>query len=201
MLRVRLPSTRNHLLRAAGLIVGVVVSGTLGYSLFGLDPIDAFYQTIITISTVGFRELVAGEPGNAWKIFTSVLILVGTGYSYLQEYLPHVAQHYLREGAVLGKTFPNCFLNMSWIHIISPQGARHDLKEWLRMVPSNKIMAFGDDVMHVEVVYGHLKMARQNFAIVLAELIEEGLLSETTSLEVAQAAFHDTPAAVYGVRP
>ena len=79
MLRVRLPSTRNHLLRAAGLIVGVVVSGTLGYSLFGLDPIDAFYQTIITISTVGFRELVVVEPGNAWKIFTSVLILVGTG--------------------------------------------------------------------------------------------------------------------------
>ena len=79
MLRLRLPSTRNHLLRAAGLIVGVVASGTLGYSLFGLNPIDAFYQTIITISTVGFRELVAGEPGNAWKIFTSVLILVGTG--------------------------------------------------------------------------------------------------------------------------
>ena len=79
MLRVRLPSTRNHLLRAAGLIVGVVASGTLGYSLFGLDPIDAFYQTIITISTVGFRELVVGEPDAAWKIFTSVLILVGTG--------------------------------------------------------------------------------------------------------------------------
>ena len=82
-----------------------------------------------------------------------------------------------------------------------PQGARHDLKEWLRMVPSNKIIAFGDDVMHVEVVYGHLKMARQNFAIVLAELIEEGLLSQAASLEVAQAAFHDTPAAVYGVQP
>jgi len=28
------------------------------------------------------------------------LILVGTGYSYLQEYLPHVAQYYLRSGAV-----------------------------------------------------------------------------------------------------
>ena len=28
------------------------------------------------------------------------LILVGTGYSYLQEYLPHVAQHYLRMGYV-----------------------------------------------------------------------------------------------------
>jgi 2,4-dienoyl-CoA reductase-like NADH-dependent reductase (Old Yellow Enzyme family) len=28
------------------------------------------------------------------------LILVGTAYSYLQEYLPHVAQHYLRNGHV-----------------------------------------------------------------------------------------------------
>jgi 2,4-dienoyl-CoA reductase-like NADH-dependent reductase (Old Yellow Enzyme family) len=28
------------------------------------------------------------------------LILVGTAYSYLQEYLPHVAQHYLRHGHV-----------------------------------------------------------------------------------------------------
>ena len=84
------------------------------------------------------------------------------------------ATPYLREGAVLGKTFPNCFLNMSWIHIISPQGSRHDLKEWLRMVPSNKIIAFGDDVMHAEVVYGHLKMARRNFAVALAEMIEGG---------------------------
>lgn len=114
--------------------------------------------------------------------------------------LSHAGYPYLREGAVLGKTFPNCFLNMSWIHIISPQGSRSDLKEWLRMVPSNKIMAFGDDVMHVEVVYGHLKMARQNFAIVLAELIAEGLMTEEIAVEVAQAAFHDTPARVYDVR-
>jgi len=40
MLRLRLPSTKNPLLRAAGLIVGVEVSGTLGYSLFGLNLID-----------------------------------------------------------------------------------------------------------------------------------------------------------------
>ena len=40
MLRFQFLSTRNHLLRAAGLIVGVVASGTLRYSLFGLDPID-----------------------------------------------------------------------------------------------------------------------------------------------------------------
>jgi hypothetical protein len=87
---------------------------------------------------------------------------------------------------------------MSWIHIISPIGVRTALREWLRLTPYNKIIAFGDDVQHVEVVYGHLKMARENVAVVLAEMIEEGFLSTTTALEVARALFHDNPLALYG---
>ena len=113
--------------------------------------------------------------------------------------LSHAGYPYLREGAVLGKTFSNVYLNMSWIHIISPIGSRLDLREWLRMVPYNKIIAFGDDLTYVEAVYGHLKMARQNFAIVLAEIIQEGLISESIALDVAQATFHDNPAKVYGM--
>lgn len=113
--------------------------------------------------------------------------------------LSHSGYPYLREGAVLGKTFGNVYLNMSWIHIISPQGARQDLQEWLRMVPYNKIIAFGDDLRQAEAVYGHLKMARQNFAAALAAMMEEGLLSTSTALDVARAAFCDNPAAIYGV--
>ena len=90
-------------------------------------------------------------------------------------------------------------LNMSWIHIISPHGSRTDLREWLRMAPYNKILAFGDDLAHVEAVYGHLKIARRNFAVVLSEMIEERLISESMALDVAQAAFYDNPAVVYGV--
>jgi len=113
--------------------------------------------------------------------------------------LSHSGYPHLREGAVLGKAYANVYLNMSWIHIISPIGSRLDLREWLRMVPYNKIIAFGDDLYHVEAVYGHLKMARQNFAIVLAEMIEEGYITESIALDIAQAAFHDNPARVYGV--
>jgi 2,4-dienoyl-CoA reductase-like NADH-dependent reductase (Old Yellow Enzyme family) len=36
------------------------------------------------------RQIKAQSPGN--------LVLVGTGYSYLQEYLPHVAQYVVRNG-------------------------------------------------------------------------------------------------------
>ena len=111
----------------------------------------------------------------------------------------HAGFPYLREGAVLGKTFANVYLNMSWIHIISPFGSRLDLREWLQMVPYNKIIAFGDDLQQVETVYGHLQMARRNFAYALGSLLEEGLLSESTVLDVAQAAFRDNPAMIYGV--
>ena len=113
--------------------------------------------------------------------------------------LSHAGYPYLREGAVLGKAYTNVYLNMSWIHIISPVGSRLDLREWLRMVPYNKIIAFGDDVYHVEAVYGHLKMARQNFAIALAEMIAEGHITESIALDIARAAFFENPAKVYGV--
>ncbi|MBM3458578.1 MAG: hypothetical protein FJX77_08625 [Armatimonadetes bacterium] len=113
--------------------------------------------------------------------------------------LSHAGYPYLREGAVLGKTFANVYLNMSWIHIISPLGTRQDLQEWLRMVPYNKVLAFGDDLRHAEAVYGHLKMARWNFAYALAGLIEEGLLSESGAVDVARAVFQDNPVLLYGV--
>lgn len=57
--------------------VAVVAIGTGGYTAFGFTFLDALYQTITTLSTVGFREV---EPldGNG-KVFTIVLILVGVG--------------------------------------------------------------------------------------------------------------------------
>jgi len=109
----------------------------------------------------------------------------------------HSGYPYLREGAVLAKTFPNVYLDMSWIHIISPVGSRYALREWLQMVPYNKIIGFGDDLRYVETVYGHLKIARRNVALVLSEMIREGTIPESTALDVARALFHDTPAQVY----
>ncbi len=58
-------------------LLAILVAGTVAYSILGLGFIDALYQTITTISTVGFREY--GEPTTAWKITTMVVILVGVG--------------------------------------------------------------------------------------------------------------------------
>ncbi len=70
---------RSRLANAAGLLLAVLGAGSTGYILLGLGPVDAVYQTIVTVSTVGFREIADGVPSTTWKVFTSALILVGTG--------------------------------------------------------------------------------------------------------------------------
>ena len=58
-------------------LLGVLVGGTVGYVAFGFSLLDAVYQTVTTVSTVGFREV---QPlGTGGRIFTIVLILVGVG--------------------------------------------------------------------------------------------------------------------------
>lgn len=58
-------------------VLGVVVLGSIGYVVLGFDVLDAIYQTVTTITTVGFREV---RPlGTAGKIFTIILILAGVG--------------------------------------------------------------------------------------------------------------------------
>jgi voltage-gated potassium channel len=60
-----------------GALVCVFGLGTLGYWLLGLSPLSALYQTVATVSTVGFREHYRLTPSREW--FTIFLILVGVG--------------------------------------------------------------------------------------------------------------------------
>lgn len=72
-------SERQRLAVALGIVGVVVVLGTIGYVLIeGLSPIDALYETAITISTVGYSE-PAGGLSDAGRFFTVVLIFVGVG--------------------------------------------------------------------------------------------------------------------------
>ena len=61
----------------AALFALVLVGGSLGYIVLGFGVLDAAYQTVTTVTTVGFREV---EPlTGAGKVFTMVLILGGVG--------------------------------------------------------------------------------------------------------------------------
>src|SRR6188768_3044499 len=59
-------------------ILGVHLVGTLGYMLIeGWSPWDAFYMTVITVTTVGYGEV---HPlSEAGRVFTVVILLTGVG--------------------------------------------------------------------------------------------------------------------------
>jgi hypothetical protein len=109
----------------------------------------------------------------------------------------HGGMPWVREIAVLAKYFPGVHLNMAWMHLISPAQARSALSEWLDMVPNNKIFGFGGDYRIVEKVYGHLKLARQNIAAVLAEKIANGAMSRSEASLVARRLMFDNPRDFY----
>jgi len=62
------------------LLLSILFIGTTGYQLIeGMDLIDSLYMTVITISTVGFKEVGAEPLSSMGKIFTMGLIITSLG--------------------------------------------------------------------------------------------------------------------------
>lgn len=61
------------------LILLVVVLGILGYMLMGMTFVDALYQTVITLTTTGFRDRAAefSHDSPAVTVFTICLLVFG----------------------------------------------------------------------------------------------------------------------------
>ncbi|NPV48280.1 MAG: amidohydrolase family protein [Armatimonadetes bacterium] len=112
--------------------------------------------------------------------------------------LYHAGLPWMRETGAIGKSFPNVWLNLCWTHIMAPAMTVSALNEWLDMVPYTKILGFGGDYAKpVEKVYGHLQMALEGIATVLAGRVEDGWMTEDQALRVAHAWLWDNPVELY----
>ncbi|MFT3700621.1 MAG: potassium channel protein [Kofleriaceae bacterium] len=82
-MRSMLPATVKRMLYGLIAIVVVVVGGALGYYLIGHGKwpfADCLYMTVITITTVGYAEVLQGMDTVEYaRTFTIVLLLFGTG--------------------------------------------------------------------------------------------------------------------------
>ncbi len=111
--------------------------------------------------------------------------------------LLHAGLPWMEEAAMLAKQYPNVWLDMAWDHLISPVLSRRALAAWMDMLPMNKIFGFGGDYNVVEKVYGHLVLARENLAAVLADKQTfEGMRPDRARAWL-QAMLFDNPNQVY----
>jgi len=112
--------------------------------------------------------------------------------------LYHIGYPYVRDALMIGKGFANVWTNFAWTHIISQRFATDALDEAVDLLPTNKILAFGGDYgTPVEKVYGHLVMAREDIAHVLALRIQAGRLTEPQALDLARRWLFDNGKALY----
>jgi hypothetical protein len=112
----------------------------------------------------------------------------------------HGGYPYCSEAATLAKNFPNVYLDMSWLHVISPSVSRRMLHEWLETVPASKLFGFGGDYRFVEGTYGHLQIARCDIARVLAEKIEEEYLTPREAVTLARLMLRENAIELYQLK-
>ncbi len=86
----------RHLVFCILISILILAAGTFGYMVIeGWPFIDAIYMTVITISTVGFKEV--NQVGEAGRIFTIILVFCGVGFSL---YVAAAVVQFMVEGRI-----------------------------------------------------------------------------------------------------
>jgi predicted TIM-barrel fold metal-dependent hydrolase len=187
---------------AVSLFDGLMTNGAK--ELPALNPLRS-YITDAMLDMASELDLVVAVHTGVWGDFRTLdpqhMIPLIMGHTGTKFDLYHMGVPSVRETAIMGKNFPNVWLNLCWDHILSPKMTCSLLDELIDLVPINKIIAFGGDYHRpVEKVYGHLVMARENIAKVLGGRIEDGLMTEEEAISIAERWFCHNPKELYRLR-
>ena len=157
------------------------------------------------IRFAGEQDLVVAVHTGYWGDFRTLdplhMIPILERHPKVRFDLYHLGYPWLRESLMLGKGFANVWLNFCWTHVISQRFAMDGLDEAIDVIPMNKIIGFGGDYnLPVEKAYGHLVMARENIARVLARRIERKQMSEDQAIGLARKWLWDNPVELYRLK-
>ena len=98
----------------------------------------------------------------------------------------HGGYPYCQEAGLLAKYFPNVYIDGCWLAHISPAAYTRALDEWIEIVPSNKIFAWGGDHRIVELTYASLMLAKDLIADVLARKVANAYFTMKVALDLLE---------------
>jgi hypothetical protein len=110
--------------------------------------------------------------------------------------LLHGGFPFTNEAGVLAKTFPNVYLDFSWLPLLSKQAAKNTLSEWLDLIPASKLV-WGGDCGRVETAYGSLIFAKEVVVEVLAEKVYEGTFGMDVACHIAGSIFNGNASSLF----
>ncbi|MCJ7623117.1 MAG: amidohydrolase [Anaerolineaceae bacterium] len=105
---------------------------------------------------------------------------------------------YTGELLFLVKNYPNVYMNLTWLHIISPIAVRNLLNEAVGTIPHSKIIAFGGDHRDSAVhIAAHLSIALDNIAWALADQVDTGWIKSREAVQIAADWLFNNPNEFY----
>lgn len=110
----------------------------------------------------------------------------------------HAGYPFSRDAAVLSKNFPNVYLDVTWLPMITGSGYRNLLREFLELVPANKIV-WGSDSYNVEQMLGHVRLFRRLTSEALAEIVDEKFLSIDEAVEIGEWIFRENALTLFNL--
>jgi predicted TIM-barrel fold metal-dependent hydrolase len=104
---------------------------------------------------------------------------------------------YVGEAGCLARMHHNVYLDPCWLSILAPETLRNALREWIGLVPPER-MLFGVDATTPEGWYGGAITAKEVLAEVLEEKVSSGFLRDGEAIEFARQILRDTAHQWYG---
>ena len=103
------------------------------------------------------------------------------------------------EAASTARGLPNVAVSGGWWHGFTPRTLRGFFRDRLELLPHTAWNAFFSDGYMVEWIYAKLLLTKQCLSLVLAEMVDEGLLSPADAPELARKLLYENAVSIYGV--
>ncbi|MDR1665077.1 MAG: amidohydrolase family protein, partial [Clostridiales bacterium] len=156
--------------------------------------LKAFWHNLTIQVHTGLQE---GSGNVIYHANPALLSTLVSNHPATRVDLFHGGYPYGGELSAMAKMFPNVYIDMAWLHVISPSFVRRYLPEWLDTVPVSKLMGFGGDYTFVEGVYGHLQLAKENITCVLADKVADGVFTMTDAKRYAKMMLYENPDSLF----
>jgi predicted TIM-barrel fold metal-dependent hydrolase len=109
----------------------------------------------------------------------------------------HGGVPWTREYGAMGNKYPrHVWLNCTWLPTFGREVAVDAFRQWLDVVPSNRLNWGGDDLT-AEGIYGAAEMNRQCWAEALAERVDRGDLGEPEAKRIGKQILRDNGLELY----
>ncbi len=169
------------------------ISALQTYIVYKAIEYASTYQMVVCIHTGVWTDVTKLSPK---PIFKLVEVFPATTFD-----IYHLALPYYHECLFLAKNYPNAFLNLTWAHAVSKKMSYQAVELLLEMVPLNKIIAFGGDLMilpqHID---GALQYVKHEIISVLSKLIVNGTLTVDNTKIILRLWFYENPMKIYNLK-